>query len=235
MKGANEIEIQDFKGFSPEAFRFLRSLKRNNRREWFQPRKDTYLELLHYPMIAALYELQDQTKSFAPEIGFNPKKNILRVYRDVRFSKDKSPYKTFVAANLPFGMGKKGMDSVGLYMAVETDKVFVAGGLYMPSSLQLRKVREAILKNPDEFLDIVEDKTFKKHFKELQGDKLKTTPRGISPEHPMVEYLRLKQFFVTHTFDLSVATKKDFPKKIAQEFKAMMPLLRWLNKSQSLW
>ncbi|WP_413612877.1 DUF2461 domain-containing protein [Bdellovibrio sp. HCB-110] len=235
MKSSSEVEIQDFQGFKPEAFRFLRSLKRNNKREWFQPRKENYEELLRHPMMAVVFELAEECKSFAPEIGFNPKRNVLRIYRDTRFSKDKSPYKTNIAASFPFGTYAKNMDSPGLYLHLEPGQVFVAGGLYMPSSLQLRKIRESILKNPDAFLDIVEAREFKKHFGALEGEKLKTTPRGISPEHPMIEYLRHKQFFVSHTFEESVAMKKDFPKKIAKEFKQMMPLLRWLNKSQSLW
>lgn len=235
MAGASEIEIQDFQGFSPEAFRFLRSLKRNNKREWFQSRKGVYEELVKHPMMAVVFELAKECKSFAPEVGFDPQKNVLRIYRDTRFSKDKTPYKTNVAASFPFGTYGKNMDSPGLYLHLEPGEVFVGGGLYLPNSLQIRKIRESLQKNPDAFLDIVEDREFKKHFGKISGDILKTAPRGISADHPMTDYLRLKQFFVSRTFEESVALKKDFPKKIAKEFKLMMPLLRWINKSQNLW
>lgn len=235
MKRSNELEIPDFRGFSPEAFRFLRSLKRNNRREWFQARKEEYVELLHKPMVAVVLELADECKSFAPEISFNPQRNILRIYRDTRFSKDKSPYRTYVAATFPFGAYGKNMDSPGLYFQIAPGESFVAGGLYMPSSLQLRKIRESLQQNPDAFLEIVESRRFKKHFGEVRGEQLKTTPRGISADHPMIDHLRLKQFFVECPLPEKDVMKKDFPQKISKEFREMMPLLRWLAKSQSLW
>ncbi|MDG0814859.1 DUF2461 domain-containing protein [Bdellovibrio svalbardensis] len=235
MKTSSIVEIQDFRGFSPEAFRFLRSLKRNNRRNWFQPRKETYDELLRLPMMALICEIGEEARKFAPEIRFDPKHAVLRVYRDTRFSKDKTPYKTNIAASLPFGTYGKNMDSPGLYLHIEPGEIFVGGGLYMPNSQQLRKIREAIVQHSDSFLEIIEDRNFKKHFGDISGERLKTNPRGISPDHEMIDYLRLKQFFVSKTFDDSIALKKDFPKKVAKEFELMMPLLRWLNKSQSLW
>ncbi|WP_374029492.1 DUF2461 domain-containing protein [Bdellovibrio bacteriovorus] len=235
MKKATVIEIPDFKGFSPEAFRFLRSLKKNNRREWFQPRKEDYQRLVHLPMMGLIMELGEVCRSFAPEVPFNPQRNILRVYRDTRFSKDKTPYKTFVGASFPYGNFPKTVDSTGLYMQIEPGEVFIGGGLWKPSSLQLRKIRQFMLQDPDAFLEIIEDKNFKKHFGSIQGEKLKTTPRGISPDHPLVEYLRLKQFFISISLPEDAALKKDLPKKIAAEFKLMMPLLRWLNKSQRMW
>lgn len=235
MASTSVVEIPDFKGFTREAFRFLKSLKRNNRREWFQPRKDDYERLLRLPMMAAVCEIGEEARKFAPEVRFNPKDAVLRIYRDTRFSKDKTPYKTFVAATLPFGTFGKGMDSPGLYFSVEPGDVFIGGGLWMPSSLQLRKIRESIMQNPDAFLEIIEDRNFKKHFGEIQGERLKTIPRGVLPNHEMIDYLRLKQFYVSKTFTDEAAMKKNFPKVMAKEFELMMPLLRWINKSQSLW
>ncbi len=235
MKTTTTIEIPDFSGFSPEAFRFLRSLKRNNRREWFQPRKEKYEQVLRLPMMALVCEIGEHARKFAPEIRFNPKDAVLRIYRDTRFSKDKTPYKTNIAATLPFGTYGKDMGSPGLYFQIEPGEVFLGGGLWMPNSEQLRKIRESIMNNPDEFLSIVENRNFKKHFGEIKGERLKTVPRGVLPTHPMIDYLRMKQFYVSVNIDDKAALKKDFPKKIAKEFEHMIPLLRWINKSQSLW
>lgn len=235
MKNTSTIEIPDFRGFSPEAFRFLRSLKRNNNREWFQPRKDEYEQLLRLPMMALICEIGEEARKFAPEIRFDPKNAVLRIYRDTRFSKDKTPYKTNVAASMPFGTYGKDMASPGLYLHLEPGEIYLGGGLWMPNSAQLRKLRESINNDPDTFLEIIEDRNFKKHFGELAGERLKTVPRGVLPNNPMIDYLRLKQFFVSKTLEENAAFKKDFPKKIAKEFALMMPLLRWINKSQSLW
>lgn len=235
MAGKNEVEIPDFSGFSAEAFRFLKALKKNNNREWFLPKKEKYIELLHKPMVALVLELAEECRAFAPDISINPQRNILRIYRDTRFSKDKSPYKTFVAATLPFGSYDKTMDSPGLYFQITPGGSFAAGGLYGPNSLQLRKVRESLQQNPEAFLQIIEDRGFKKHFGELQGEKLKTNPRGVLPNHEMIEFLRMKQFYVEKSFADEDVMKKDLPKKMAKEFKQMMPLLRWLAKSQNIW
>lgn len=235
MADKKTIEIPDFQGFSPKAAAFLKSLKRNNRREWFQPRKDDYEQLLHLPMMALVCELAEECKSFAPEIRFDPRKSLLRIYRDTRFSKDKTPYKDFVAAKFPFGTATKDVDSLGFYIHFEPGDFFIGGGIYKPSTEQLRKIREMILQNPDAFTDIVENRVFKKHFGEIQGEKLKKVPAGISADHELAEYFKLKQFFVSISFPEEAAYKKDLPKKIAKEFKEMMVFARWLNKSQSLW
>lgn len=229
------IEIPPFKGFSPEALKFLKALDRNNRREWFQPRKEKYEELLKHPMMAVVAELDRECRKAAPELRFIPEKAVLRIYRDTRFSKDKTPYKNYVAASIPFGGMKKKMEHIGVYFHIEPGQVSVFAGLYQPTSEALRKIRENLLRHPDSFLDIVESSAFKKRFGSLKGEKLKTNPRGISEDHPMIDYLRHKQFYVEKHFPEKMALKKDFPKLVAQEFIAAMPLLRWLNRSQRIW
>ena len=235
MATVKTIEIPDFAGFSPEASRFLKSLKRNKRREWFQPRKEEYERLLQHPMMALVWELADECRKIAPECRFEPRHAVLRIYRDTRFSKDKTPYKDFVAAKFPFGTEGKKIDSLGLYIHFEPGEFYIGGGVYKPSNEQLRKIRESIMQNPDAFTDIVEDPKFKKRFGEIQGEKLKKAPQGISPEHPLVEYLKLKQFFVGRSLSETESYKKDLPKKIARDIQELMPFIRWINKSQGLW
>lgn len=229
------IHIEPFQGFSAEALKFLRSLKRNNRREWFQPRKEKYEQLLKYSKMALVKALGDECEKFAPELRFIPERAILLIYRDTRFSDDKTPYKDFVAASIPFLGSKKKMHHIGVYFEIEPGKFSIYGGLYQPEADALRKIRETLMKNPDGFLEIVDDPKFKKHFGQLRGEKLKTNPRRISPEHPMIDYLRFKQFYVMKEFSGKAATRKDLPKIIAKEFETMMPLLRWLSRAQRAW
>lgn len=229
------VEIPKFQGFSPEALKFLKALDRNNRREWFQPRKEKYEELLKLPMMAAVAELGIECRKFAPELRFIPEKAVLRIYRDTRFSKDKTPYKNYVAASIPFGGLKKKMENIGVYFHIEPGRVSVFAGLYQPTGIALRKIRENLIRNPDSFLEFVEGREFKKRFGKLQGEKLKTNPRGIGPDHELIEYLRYRQFYVEKHFPEKVALRKDFPKLLAREFEASMPLLRWLNRSSKNW
>lgn len=217
-----------FGGFPKKSLTFLRALKRNNRREWFQPRKQEYEELLRLPMQSLVAALADKCARTIPDIVFEPKKAVFRIYRDVRFSSDKSPYKTHVAASFNPPHSSKEYETAGLYLHVEPSTVFAAGGLYMPNSSQLRKIREAIQENPGPFLAVVKNPAFKRRFRGLSGAKLKTSPRGISPDHPMIEFLRLKQFHVSCEYSDKDIFSKSFADKIARDLRLMMPLVRWL-------
>lgn len=229
------IEIAPFQGFSPEALKFLKSLKRNNKREWFQPRKEQYDELLKHPMMALVKAIGDECRKFAPELRFIPERAVLRIYRDTRFSEDKTPYKDYVAASIPFLANKKKMHHIGVYFELTPGQFMIFAGLYQPEGDALRKIRESLTRNPDAFFEVIEDPKFKKHFKKLLGEKLKTNPRGVSPDHPMIDFLRFKQFYVMKEFPESAALRKDLPKIVAKEFEIAMPLLRWLNRSLKAW
>ena len=232
---AKVIEIESFQGFSNEALKFLKALKRNNRREWFLPRKENYDQLLKFPFMALVKALGDECGKFAPELRFIPERAVLRVYRDTRFSNDKTPYKDFVAASIPFLGHKKKMHHIGTYLELEPDKFTIYVGLYQPESKVLRKIRETIARSPESFLEIIEDSKFKKHFGQLQGERLKTNPRGTSSDHPMMDYLRLKQFYVCKKFSIAATSRNDFPKLIAKELQITMPMLRWLNAAHRAW
>jgi uncharacterized protein (TIGR02453 family) len=225
-------QVISFNGFSPEAFVFLRKLKRNNRREWFQPRKPLYEKLLREPMEALLLELGERIEPQLPGIRFHPKKHIFRIYRDVRFSEDKSPYKDHLAANPRFpsnGINER----PGFYLHVAPGEVFVAGGLYMPDSAQLVKIRTAIAEKPRPFIKVIHELRFKKYFGELQGERLKRAPKGFPPDHPRIQYLQLKQFFVSARLNEKVALKRQFLDKTAVQLEAMIPLLRWIESTLS--
>ena len=183
-----------FAGFPPEGIRFLKRLKAHNNREWFTAHRKEYLEFVRLPMESLLASLAGPLGRIAPEMHVDPKKSIFRIHRDTRFSRNKDPYKTHVAAIIhPKGHWE---ESAGLYLHIEPGEVYLGGGIYMPDGAQLKKIRGAIASRHAEFLAIVEDRGFRKRFGDLQGDRLSRAPLGYTPEHPMIEWLKWKQYFV---------------------------------------
>jgi uncharacterized protein (TIGR02453 family) len=155
------------------------------------------------------------------------KKSLFRIYRDTRFSKDKTPYKTNFGASL--GMGK-GSQKGGYYLHLEPGKSFIAGGIYMPESSVLKTLRKEISLYGKEFLNILNEKEFKKYFPELdQDDKLKKVPQGFEKEDPMAEYLKLKSFIVVYNLSDKEIQDKNASKNLAKIFNAMKPLNDFLN------
>lgn len=223
--------VLQFEGYSPEAFRFLKQLKRNNRREWFQPRKEDYERLLVHPTRSLVAELGDRLKGAVPGVRFDPKRAVFRIYRDVRFSSDKSPYKTHVAAQMSYPSKEGAASRPGFYFHVEPGEVFVGGGLYMPSAEQLKRLRLRIDRHPESLRSILKSSALRKHFGQLQGEKLTRAPKGWLPDHPHLDLLRQKQFFVGAEFDEATAQKKSFVDLVARHFKAAAPLLQWLDES----
>lgn len=220
-----------FEGFPREGVAFLKNLKRNNNREWFHKHKDDYESLVKLPMQSLIAALQPHFQKFAPEIEANPKRSIFRIYRDVRFSKDKSPYKTHVAAHFVIRGKAKGVEGSGYYVHIEPGQVFLGGGLYMPDGDQLKKIRKAIATRSKEFLSIVEGKSFTKRFGKLEGEKLSRAPKGYEPTHPMAEWLKFKQFFVGEEWAESKCYKESFVREVATSFEAAAPLVRFLNEA----
>jgi len=164
--------------FSPRALSFLRALKRNNDREWFKARKEQYDELLRAPMLAIIDALARDFRTFAPDIVASPKVSMYRIYRDTRFSEDKSPLKTHVAAMFPWrGLAKH--EGAGMYFHVALDGVWVGGGMYSPDTSQLQAEREHIAANIKRFRAIVESPQFKRVLGRLDGEQLQRVPRGF--------------------------------------------------------
>lgn len=229
-----KFEIEDltfppFEGFSKEGISFLKRLKKNNNREWFAVHKQEYEELLKLPMQSFIHSLKPLFNEFAPQFDVHPKRSIFRVYRDTRFSKNKTPYKTHIATHFVLRGDAKGFLGSGYYLSIEPGEVFLGGGIYMPENEQLKKIRKAIDAHAKEFLAILNHTSFKKQFGILEGAKLQRIPQGFSVDHPMAEYLKLKQFFVRAEFPESLCYKKDFLKKAASVFATAAPLIDFLN------
>jgi uncharacterized protein (TIGR02453 family) len=215
--------------FPPETIRFLRALKRNNRREWFQPRKEQYDAKVRAPMIAVIEQLASDFRSFAPELIASPKLSMYRVYRDTRFSENKAPYKTHIAAIFPWrGLPKH--EGAGVYFHVAPDDVWIGGGMYAPQPAQLQAVREHIAENVRRLRKIVEAPAFKKAFGPLEGEKLQRVPRGFSKDHDAAEYLRHRQFMAGVERPASFASSPAFYKQLLDVFRQVVPLARFLNE-----
>jgi uncharacterized protein (TIGR02453 family) len=225
-----ELLFPPFSGFPQEGIDFLKKLKKNNNRPWFHAHKSIYDESVKFPMQCLIASLSERMGDDAPEIEFNPRKSIFRIYRDVRFSKNKAPYKTNVAASFNFrAKSDSPVETPGLYVGIEPGEIFIGGGLYMPTGEQLKAIRKAMADNPEGYLSVVENRKFKKEFGGVQGDKLAKAPLGYPKDHPIIEQLRHKQFYVGKEYeDASLCLKPKFLDLVVRVFTDTMPLVRWL-------
>lgn len=215
----------------PETFDFINDLINHNDREWFQENKDRYLdakENVDAFAEAVLNGFRKIDTSIPPEL--TAKKCVMRIYRDVRFSKDKSPYKN----NFGIGISSKGKgnDGPGYYIHIQPGQSFIAGGYWMPQAEHLKAIRQEIDYNTEDFLNIIEDKSFKNYFGDLdQNEKLKTSPKGYDLDHPYIEILKLKSFTVTHSFSDKELSSKDAVQKVVDGLSIMYPFCVFLNQA----
>ena len=217
----------DFPGFSPDALKFFVQLKRHNSRPWFLRNKDTYEREIKEPMISLVLALNAELRGSAPELITEPKRAIYRIYRDVRFSADKSPYKTHTAALFaPRGLGKHAC--AGLYFHVAPDELLLAGGVYMPGPKELFAIRNHIAANPTALRKILAQRQVAS-LGGLQGDQLIRVPKGFAPDHRAGDLLRYKQFLVWVQHPPEMALGKDLLPLLTQTFRTMVPLVRFLN------
>ena len=221
--------MTDFKNFSPKALSFLRALKRNNDREWFKARRDQYELLLRTPMIALIERLAEDFREFAPDLVASQKTSLYRIYRDTRFSDNKAPLKTHVAAVFPCrGLAKH--QGAGLYLEVTPGWVWVGGGIYAPETPQIHAVREHIAANHRKLRAIVESPAFKRTVGTVSGEKLQRVPRGFPADHPAAEYLKHRQFLAGKEFPAAFATSPRFYEGVLKVFREVAPLAAFLNK-----
>lgn len=214
--------------FTAKTLSFLRSLKRNNKREWFHARRGEFEVHCKAPMTAVIERLAVDFRSFAPEIVADPKISLFRQFRDTRFSEDKTPLKTNVAATFPNRtLGR--MNGAGLYFEVGPTYVWIGGGMYSPDASQLQLVREHIMENYRELDAIVKSPNFKK-VGGLKGDQLTRVPRGFDKTHKAAPYLMHKQFLGFREEPGAFATSRDFYKNLLWTMKAIAPLVQFLNE-----
>ncbi len=212
-------------------FEFLTQLAANNNREWFQAHKAEHDNARENVLefTAALISGLSKIDTAIPS-DLDPKNCVMRIYRDVRFSKDKTPYKNNFGAGI--SANGKNFNGPGYYLHISPEQSFVAGGCWMPESDMLKAIRQEIDYNGSAFRVVVENKSFKKYFGHLNTEhKLKTIPKGYPTDHPEIEYLKLKSFTVNHEIAPKDLSKSDAVKKVVEGFAEMYPLIIFLRNS----
>jgi uncharacterized protein (TIGR02453 family) len=216
--------------FTRKTLAFLRALKRNNDREWFRARKADYEQHVRGPMIALLQQLARDLPGFAPDLVSDPRVCLFRIYRDTRFSSDKRPLKTNVAAHFPSRKFPKG-EGAGLYVEVAPQWVWMGGGIYMPSSGELTAIRAAIADDHRRFRRVVTASSFRRAVGELSGEQLTRVPRGYVKDHPAAEYLRRRQFIGGREYPADFAVSPRFYSELLMVFRGIAPLVGFLNNA----
>lgn len=214
--------------FNPEALKFFRGLARNNDREWFDPRKPVYEREVKAPMLALIAEVNDALSRFAPEHVREPRKAIMRIYRDTRFAADKRPYKTNVAAWW-VRRGLEKTSGAGFYFSVSAKETVIAAGAYMPSPEQLLAIRRHIVEHHGEFRAMLADRKLKAAMDEFEGNKLSRAPRGFPADSPALDLLLCRQWGVSATLPAEVALVPTLVKEITKRFALAAPMVNFLN------
>jgi uncharacterized protein (TIGR02453 family) len=212
-----------------QVIQFLQELSENNNRQWFQNNKKRFDESRE-KVIFLTEVLINEIRKFDSDIPLlEPKDCLFRIFRDVRFSNDKRPYKTNFGSFIAKG-GRKSMHA-GYYFHIEPNGSFVGGGIYMPAAEPLKAIREYIAENGEEFLSIINNTTFKKVYPEMMDDKLKTAPKGFSPEHEFIDLLRYKSFAFSSQLSKSQILADTYIEHLVQSFKTLQPVNRFLNEA----
>ncbi len=214
--------------FTNKTLSFLRALKKHNDREWFRAHRDEYERDVRGPMTAIVQRLHTDLRAVAPEIVADPAVALFRPWRDTRFSENKAPLKTNIAAGFPNRTLGRG-NGAGLYVEVATTWVWIGGGLYAADGPMLLAVREHIAANQKRFERVIGAPAFRR-LGGLQGDVLTRVPRGFAKDHPAAAYLRHKQFIGFREEAASFATRPDFYRELLATFEALAPLCRFLNE-----
>jgi len=217
--------------FSPELFKFLIELKRNNNREWFAKNKARYEKFYLNASVRFIKDVTPKLKTISPYLVGDPKPfggSLFRIYRDIRFSKDKSPYKTWLAMDFWHKQRMQKAHSVGLYLHIGPGEIFSGGGLWHLEPPLLNKIRKAIAGKPREWKKVVEN------VPKLEGEKLKRPPAGFDPDHPLIQDLKRKDFITGKEFTRSQVVSQKFLDDFVQVGKELDPLNRFIAEAMGL-
>ncbi len=208
-------------GISTKTIKFIKDITKNNNRDWFAENKERYLEAK-----ADVEAFGDALVAEMQKHDNIEKIKVYRIYRDVRFSKDKTPYKDFMSAYVE--RATKWLRG-GYYFHLQPGHYFVGGGFWSPNKEDLARIRYELAADPDRFRKILNAKKFKEHFGTLQGDQLKTAPKGYDRDHPAIDLLRYKQFLVSEPFTEKEVTSPEFLGRVVKNFKAMRPFFDFMS------
>ena len=213
-------------GFTKDTLKFLRTLKRHNERDWFNAHKANYEAHVKAPMLAIIERLATDFPQIAPDLVASPR-SMYRIYRDTRFSPDKTPYKTHVSAAFSHQRLPKN-ESAGLYFHLSPTELWIGGGLYAPRTPQLHRIREHIVTNLRRFGSLAESPAIKR-LGGVRGERLQRVPRGFPKDHKAADYLRLKQYLIGDQIDAEKALSPRFYDMLVRRFITIAPFIQFLN------
>lgn len=218
-----------FEGFPDGTLPFLQALKANNNKAWFNDNKDRYEALVREPALAFIESVGPGLAEISPHFRAIPKKvggSLMRVYRDTRFAKDKTPYKTNIGIQFRHELGKD-VHAPGFYVHIEPEGCFVGAGIWHPESKVLNDIRTFIDDNPAAWKKAIQRGTFAKQF-QLEGDSLKRPPRGFNADHPLIDDLKRKDFIAIKTIPSDSIHSKRFTASVLRDFQKTDPLMHYL-------
>lgn len=221
--------------FEPSLFRFLGALRANNSREWFQANRDRYESEVRDPMLRFIGDFAPRLRQISPRFVADPRPSggsLFRIHRDVRFSRDKSPYKTNAGAHFRHQAGKSA-HAPGFYLHVEPGAVFAAAGVWHPDAKTLARIRDAIVHSPGRWRRVTSSQALG-GAGALGGDTLKRPPQGYDPEHPLIDDLKRKDFFAVAEFSQAEACAPDFMDSFTATCRSFAPVTRFLTEALAL-
>ncbi len=215
--------------FPTGTINFLKTLKKNNNRDWFNEHKDDYEAMVRAPALAFIESMGSELKQISPHFNAIAKKvggSLMRVYRDTRFSNDKTPYKTNIGIQFRHELGKD-VHAPGFYLHIEPDECFIGVGLWRPDAKSLAMIRNFIMDNPSAWKDAKNYKPFNTSY-QLVGESLKRPPRGYPSDHELIEDLKRKDFIAMKSFSPSMITQSDFIQFVKKSFEDSDPFMHYL-------
>jgi uncharacterized protein (TIGR02453 family) len=232
---------REFTGFRPAALTFLRALRRHNDRTWFEAHRATYEEEVRAPLAALVEEVDVRLATAAPEIVGDPKRSLFRIHRDVRFSSDKSPYKTHAACWFYHGDAGRGVGSAttahggaGFYFHMEPGRASLGGGIWMPPRPTLARIRERIDEEPASLAKVLRLPALRRYGGLAEEAMLARMPRGYDADHPAATLLRHQSFTVGRDLTDRELFSPTLPDVLARDYARILPLVRWLNGALGL-
>ena len=218
--------------FKPETLKFLRQLKKNNNRDWFNENKQRYEEDVLDVALRFIQSMQEPLEAIAPHFTAIPKRmggSLMRVYRDTRFGKDKTPYKTNIGIQFRHEHARD-VHAPGFYVHIDPESVFLGAGMWRPDSEPLGQIRQRIIDREGEWLSVINDKTFKRHF-QLSGESLSRAPRGFDKEHALIDDIKRKDFIAVKNMTHEHALHPKFQQKVETAFKAASDYMQFICKA----
>lgn len=224
--------MSEFAGFPKQTRQFLRELSENNQREWFAENRDRYQAYFLEPALSFIRAMQKPLEKTAPLLKADAKKSggsLMRIYKDTRFSTDKTPYKTNIGIHFRHSAGKD-VHAPGVYVHIDPKQCFLGIGIWMPPSAELKRIRQHLVENPAQWKRVTNKARFKQSF-ELHEDRLKTAPRGFDKNHPLIDDLRRKSFIGTAPLNAKLVESRELVPEATRLIKLGRPLMEFLGEA----